>query len=130
MLRTSVVATALLSLIATACSKQTEAAGPGGLRLGLTDPADQTITQGESNEISISVDRQGFAEPVQITFSNLPRGVRVDEGTIPAGDNNRDFVLIAAPDAQVVEKQLVTVTAKGGGAAPTQTFELTVKAKS
>jgi hypothetical protein len=131
MLRTSVLAAvSVLSLFAvTGCSKKAEAAGRDGTKLSLSDPADQTITQGTTDKVSISIDRAGFAEPVQITFSNLPAGVRVDESTIPAGDSKRDFVLIAAPDAQVVNKQLVTVNARAQGANASQTFELTVKAK-
>ena len=129
MLRTSVLATALLALAAfPACSKQTEAAGNQGTVLGLSDPFDQTITQGESNDISISIDRKGFADAVTVDFSNLPSGVRVEGGTsIPAGESKHTFKLIAAPDARPVEKHLVTVTARGKGATPTQTFELTVK---
>ncbi len=130
--RTSVVAAvSLLSLVAvTGCSKKTEAAGREGTMLALKDPSDQTITQGGSDTVSISVDRHGFADAVQISFSNLPSGVKVaEDATIPAGDSSRDFTLVAAPDAQIVNKQIVTVTARGAGAMPTQTFELTVKAK-
>jgi hypothetical protein len=129
MSRTSVVAAALLSLLAVGCNKQAEAGGRQGTMLALNDPSDQTITQGASNPISISVDRHGFADAVQVSFSNLPTGVRVQESAIPAGDSKRDFVLVAAPDAQIVNNHIVTVTARGSGAAPTQTFELTVKPK-
>jgi hypothetical protein len=126
--RTSVVAAAFLSLLAvTGCSKQSEAAGRGGTTLALSKPADQNITQGKSENVSISVDRHGFADAVQVSFSNLPTGVTVTEGTIPAGDSKKDFVLVAAPDAPAVNKHLVTVTARGAGAAPSQQFELTVK---
>jgi hypothetical protein len=128
--RTSVIAAALLALLTVpACTKQSEAAGRGGTMLALKDPSDQTITQGSTNDVSISVDRHGFADAVQISFSNLPTGIRVEETAIPAGESQKQFRLIAAPDAQIVNKQIVTVTAKGAGATPTQTFELTVKAK-
>ena len=123
------VAVSLLSLVLLGCSKQAEAAGRGGSVLALNDPSNQTITQGESGQVAISIERHGFADAVQVAFSNLPTGVRVQETTISAGDSRRDFVLVAAPDAQVVTKHLVTVTARGSGAAPTQTFELTIKAK-
>lgn len=123
------VAVSLLSLVLLGCSKQSEAAGRAGTVLALNDPSNQTITQGESGQVAISVDRHGFADAVQVAFSNLPTGVRVQETTIAAGDSRRDFVLVAAPDAQIVDKHIVTVTARGSGAAPTQTFELTVKAR-
>jgi hypothetical protein len=133
MKRAMVVSSVLLaSLFATAtgCSKESAAAGRAGTRLALSKPADQTMTQGESNKISVSVDRTGFADPVQITFSNLPQGVRVNEETIAAGDSSRNFVLIAAPDAAVVNKHIVTVEARGAGIQTSQTFELTVKARN
>ena len=81
-------------------------------------------------KVGISIERTGFADPVSITFSNLPEGVRVDGDTILAGDSKKDFVLIASPTAAVADKKIVTVSAKGAGINTSQTFELTVKAKS
>ncbi len=112
------------------CSKESAASGPSGTRLALTKPADQRMAQGESNKVAVAIDRTGFADPVHITFSNLPEGVRVEDDIIPAGDSKKDFVLVAAPTAVVVEKQIVTVRAKGSSITTSQTFELSVKAKS
>lgn len=125
------VAASLFALLgATAsCSKEASASGPAGTKLDLSKPFDQTITQGGSNKVAISIDRTGFADPVQVSFSNLPVGVTVDGTSIPSADEKKDFTLIAEPTAPVVSKQIVTVTAKGAGLSTTQTFELTVKAK-
>lgn len=127
-----VTAVSLFSLLAftPGCAKESAASGREGTRLALTKPSDQTVTQGESNNVSISIDRTGFADAVTVAFSNLPRGVRVDDTTIPAGDSSKNFLLIAAPDAAVVTKQIVTVQVKGSGITTQQTFELTVKPKS
>lgn len=115
-------------LIASAgCSKETAAGGRGNTRLALNKPANQTIKQGDSNKVAVSVDRTGFAEAVKVSFSNLPTGVKVTEDTIPAGDSSRDFVLVADPTAAVTDKQIVTVHARGNGIELSQTFELTVK---
>ena len=119
-----------LLLAATSCSKESAASGSSGTRLALTKPSNQSMTQGGSEKVGISIDRTGFADPVSVTFSNLPEGVRVDGDTILAGDSKKDFVLVATPTAPVVEKKVVTVTAKGAGITTSQTFELTVKAKS
>jgi len=127
------VALSLVTFLAStmSCSKESAASGPGGARLALARPADHHMAQGESNKVAVSVDRTGFADQVRVTFSNLPRGVRVEgEDAIPAGDSKRDFVLVATPDAAIVEKQIVTVTAKGASVTTSQTFELTVKAKA
>jgi hypothetical protein len=113
------------------CGTQKSAAsGPSGTRLALSEPADQSMAQGESNKVAITVDRHGFADEVSITFSNLPDGVRVTGDTIKAGDSTRDFVLIASPTARVVDKQIVTVKAQGSNITTSQTFELTVRAKA
>lgn len=126
-----VVAASLFTLLGatTSCSKEAAASGPAGTKLELTKPFDQTITQGESNKVAVSIDRTGFADPVQVSFSNLPVGVTVDGNSIPSADEKKDFVLIAAPTATAVNKQIVTVTAKAAGLTTSQTFELTVKAK-
>ena len=111
------------------CTKESAASGRSGTRLALNKPADQTMQQGDSNKVAVSVDRTGFADAVNVKFSNLPAGVRVTEESIPAGDSSRDFVLVAAPEAAVVTKQIVTVQARGQGIDTSTTFELTVKPK-
>jgi len=132
MTRVSLLVTAsLFALLGTtaSCTKQASASGPAGTKLDLSQPSDQTITQGETNKVAISIDRTGFADPIQVSFTNLPAGVTVDGNSIPPADEKKDFVLVASPTAPVVNKQLVTVTAKGAGISTTQTFALTVKAK-
>jgi hypothetical protein len=121
---------ALLAFLgAASCSKESSASS-GGSTLTLTKPSNQSMTQGTSNRVAISIDRKGFADPVKIAFSNLPNGVTVAEDMMPSGEDHMDFTLVASPTAAVVEKQPVTVTATGrGGAQVKQTFELTVKAK-
>ena len=111
------------------CSKESAASGPSGTRLALSAPTDQRMVQGDSNKIAISVDRTGFGDAVTITFANLPEGVSVEGDSIPAGDTKKDFVLVATPTAKIVEKQIVTVTAKGSSITTSQTFKLTVTAK-
>lgn len=127
-----IFAVSLLTLLGAtmSCSKESAASGPAGTRLALIKPADQRMAQGESNKVTIAIERTGFADPVQVTFSNLPEGVHVVEDAIPAGDSKKDFVLVAAPNAAVVEKQIVTVKVMGSSITTSQTFELTVKAKS
>lgn len=127
-----VLAASLLALLGatSGCGKESAASGPVGTRLALTQPSNQHMAQGESNRVAISIERTGFADAVEVSFSNLPSGVKVADDTIPAGQSNKDFVLVAQPTAAVVEKQIVTVTAKGRGISTKQTFELTVKAKT
>lgn len=131
MLRSSAVFASLLTLFTVAgCAHQATATNRDGSRLSLKEPADQTIRQGESNRVAVHVDRDGFGDVVKVQFTGLPRGVTVQEDTIPAGDSSRDFVLVASTDATIVERQIVTVHANGNGMNTTQTFELTVKPRA
>lgn len=126
---TSAVLSLVLLTTLAGCTKESAASGTGGTRLALSKPSNQTLTQGESNKVAVSVDRTGFAEQVRVSFSNLPSGVSVADTTIPPGDSSKDFVLVAAADAEVVDKRIVTVRAEGAGIDASQTFELTVKSK-
>ena len=119
-----------LSVFVAASCSSSSATGPNGTRLTLLQPANQWMSQGASNQVNVIVDRDGFSDPVKVTFSNLPSGVRVDENTIPSGDSSKTFVLVAAANAAVVEDQVVTVTAEASGIRTSQTFELTVKPKA
>ena len=131
MLRSIAVCASLLSLFAVAgCAHQATATNRDGSRLSLNEPSNQTLKQGESNRVAVRIDREGFGDPVKVVFSNLPRGVTVQEDTIPAGDSSKDFTLVAATDAAVVERQIVTVQANGNGMNTMQTFELTVKPRA
>lgn len=126
---------AILSLVTllavtTSCGKEAAASGRSGTRLALTAPSNQRLAQGQSNKVTITVERTGFADAVQISFSNLPSGVRVEGDSIPAGEASKEFVLVAEPTAALVEKAIVTVAAKGSGITTSQTFEVSVKAKS
>ena len=128
MLRSTACIASLLTLfVAAGCAHQATATNRDGSRLSLREPNNQTIRQGESNRVAVHIDRDGFGDPVKVQFTGLPRGISVQEDTIPAGDSARDFVLVASTDAALVERQIVTVHAAGNGMNTTQTFELTVK---
>jgi hypothetical protein len=126
------LAISLLALLTAtmSCGTQSSASGDAGTRLALNEPGNQSMDQGASNKVAIHVARTGFADPVRITFSNLPEGVRVEGDTIRAGESTMDFVLVASPTARVVDKQIVTVKAQGAKITTSQTFELTVKSKA
>lgn len=127
---TCMLAPALIAFAAAGCSKDT-AKDAQGKELTLVRPASQTLEQGKTNGILLVISRRGFDSPVKIDFDNLPKGVKVAEDeVIPAGDTTRTFTLVAEDDAALVSKVLVRVEAKAEGLKATETFELTVKAKS
>ncbi len=126
-----VAALSLLSFasVTASCRTESSASGRAGTRLSLSKPVDQSMAQGESNRVAVTIGRTGFADPVNVTFSNLPHGVRVDGDVIPEGDSKKTFVLVASPDAGLVSRHIVTVQASGAGITTSQTFELTVSAR-
>ena len=124
----STLVAALLAGLA-GCTKESSASGRGNTRLALNKPTNQTVKQGDTDKVKVSIDRSGFGDAVKVSFSNLPTGVKVTEDTIAAGDSSKDFVLVADPTATVVNNHIVTVHAKGAGIDTSTTFELTVKPK-
>lgn len=130
---TTVAFAAALSIGGVGCAKKEQASGKGegGKELTLTAPGNTDIKQGESIKVTVKVSRKGFDDPVDVTFSDLPKGVTVADAdkSIPKDKDSADFNLKAADDAAPIENHTVKVTAKGGGASPEATFKLTVKEK-
>jgi len=106
--------------------------GPGDTSLTLVRPADQSMRQGETNEVSIMIQRENFSKAVPVSFSGLPSGVKIIEKDreIRSGDAVRTFTLYADNDAGLVSNHEVLVTVEGpGGTKVTEIFLLSVKAK-
>lgn len=121
--------TKLLSLIAAGslvvlvgCNKEgssTAAPKPGHnpdavRKLTVKSPGDQSVTRDQTDEMTVSVDRDNFAGPVQIEVKNLPPGVSLvtTDMTIPAGKDSLTVTVKAAADAPVVEDHKAQVTAR------------------
>jgi len=109
--------------------------GPSGKsvvkKLTLKAAAEQTIKQGDTDDVSIKIDRDNFDDAVTIRLNDLPKGITCDrnEVIIPAGSNSIKLTLKAAPDAEVGE-HAVKIDAKAPGVDENvQTFKLTVKDK-
>jgi hypothetical protein len=107
--------------------------GPGDKALKLTKPADQTLTQGDSNKVKVSINRDKFDDAVELRFENLPKGVKVEpekDVKIAAKETSTEVTLVAEKDADVVSNHEVRVTASGpGDMKVTENFKLTVKDK-
>lgn len=121
---------AILVVAVVAACATSKVDGPGGTSLTLVRPSNQALEPGETNEISIAVVRSNFRGAVPISFSGLPRGVRVVETDlyIAADDSIRTFTLYADPGAAPAVDQVVHVRAEGpDGIATTETFLVTVQ---
>jgi hypothetical protein len=116
-----------------AACKKTTTEDAAGKKLSITQPVNQTLKQGETNKMDVRIDRDKFNDTVDIAVSGLPAGVSASGGptfSIKPGDEKVELVLVAQPDATLVNDHVATVTASAMGLAPvTQTFKVTVKAK-
>ena len=121
---------AVLSLIVAGwgCENAT-VEGPSGKKLTVTQPANQTLKRGETNEIAIKVTRTNLSEPLTVKFDNLPKGVTVIEDKKLSSDQNTvNYTLHAAPDADLVQNSQSKVTVSTpDGLMATETFTITVK---
>jgi hypothetical protein len=128
------------------CDKGTSTAPPTGAganrgtsevrKLTVTSPGEQTVTQDRTDEMTISIDRDNFASPVEIELTNLPKGVSVvtKEMTIPADKDSLTVTVKAAPDAPPVDNHKARVVARPKNEAGLKEaaveFDMDVKAKS
>lgn len=130
---TLVVAVSLLGF--TACSggtskeKSVDVSTEKG-KFTLKAPADTSLNQGESKEITVSADRKDFKDAIGLDFSKLPKGVTVEgEKTIAKDSDKAKLTLKADKDAPKVEDNTVEVKGSGGGSSGTVKFKVTVKEK-
>ena len=108
----------------------------GGRRIGFSWDGEQWRAVEEEQPtaddnswlVDLELARRGdFVGPVAIEFSNLPSGVSVaNPGTIPAGDELKNFTLTVGADAALVEGHQVTVTASAKDLRVKQIFEVDV----
>ena len=108
--------TCLVLATSLAACASTTATGPRGEELTLVKPADQTVRRGETNKVSVYVQRDKFDAPIDLKVDGLPAGVEVVERgpRVEAGSNLAEITLYAKPDADLVTGQAVKVTAIGG----------------
>jgi hypothetical protein len=127
----SVIPAAFLLVLA-GCQQST-VEGPDKKKLTLKKPMDVTIKRGDTNQVTVSIDRGNFRDPVSVSFDNLPKGVTVqDKDTkINSGDSSAKFTLKAADDAELVTNHETKATVTGpDGIKVTEPFKVTVKDKS
>jgi hypothetical protein len=125
------IAILLFPILATAClfGPSAAASNSEGMRLALLKPANQWMKQGTTDRIAVIVERTGFRDAVEVKFLNLPKGVKVEDPSIPEGTSAKDFILVAAPDAEIVADHAVTIEVRSHGLMTSQPFQISVKAK-
>jgi len=141
-MRTAFGSLALASLLAVGCQQSTSTgpapvSAPGtahrqdaGLKkLTVTAAKDQSIEQGESDKVLVTINRDNFDDPVTIRLNDLPVGVECmnNDVVIPAGSNSATLTLKAALDAPVGEHNVTIAADAPGLDRNTQVFVLSVK---
>jgi hypothetical protein len=86
--------------------------GPGNEKLKITAPDSISVTRGETTTLEIGIERTGFDDPVQVSLSNIPEGISVDNSSKSVQTTKATFVLTADVDAPIVS-QPIKVTAQG-----------------
>ena len=103
-------------------------------KLTLTVPnTSHTITQDQTDEVLVNINRDNFNDPVTITVSDLPPGVTLEtkDMIIQPDKYNLTITLRAAADAKAVTDHEFHISAASGDVktAEPAKVKLTVKAK-
>ena len=85
-------------------------------------PAEVKVAAGNEAKLHIQVRRRDTAQPVQIEFQGLPRGLAASGVTIPAGRDSADVVVSASAELPpgIAEVKVAFTTGTERGAAPTR----------
>jgi hypothetical protein len=134
----AVIALMIGCLVVTGCNKGGGAATTStGKGFELNNVTDQTVTQGDTNIVKVTLDRKGgFDGPITVELIGVPAGITVDGGnmqTLYPKDEGLTLKMAASPTAPVGD-HVVTVkaTANADGTALTRqdTFNLKIKSKT
>lgn len=106
---------------------------PGETRkLTLTVSGDHTITQGETDDVMIAVNRSNHKDDVTVEVKDLPTGVTLDskDVTVPGDKNSITIRLKADANATPVENHVFHIVGKAKDlTSEVLNVKLTVKAK-
>jgi hypothetical protein len=107
---------------------------PGEVRkITLTASEDHTITQGQTDDVMVTVTRSHHQDPVTLEVSDLPTGVTVDSKdlTVPGDKHTLTLRLKADPTAPPVKDHVFHIVGKAADMkSDALNMKLTVKAKS
>jgi hypothetical protein len=120
---------ALFLLVLVGCQQTTNT--ENGKKLTVTKPSDVTLKRGDTATVTVSIDRGGFRDAVDVKFEDLPKGVTVQDKDhkIATGDSSAKFTLKAADDAELGEKTVKVIVTGSGGIKTDSAFKVTVKDK-
>jgi len=105
--------------------------GPKGEELDLIGPGNVSIKQGEEAKITVKVKKKNFDDDVNLEFSQLPEGVKLEESStkIQKGGTEATFHLKADEKAKVEEVKVKVSATSGTMKAGPVDFTVNVKEK-
>jgi len=131
MVRSILVTSALaLATVFWGCSS-TKAINDSGQKLIVYRPANQTIHQGDKDEVDIRVAREDFDDALTVSVTDLPDGVKVlnENMTIERHEGKFTLTLMAETDAPVVKDHIVYVrVSANNGLGAQESFRISVEA--
>jgi hypothetical protein len=129
-----VMAAAFLMAFSVGCKKPaaTSVSATGEKKLTLPKLSDYSVARNGKVEVTVKIERDGFRDPVIVSFDNVPEGVQLTDkdSKIAAEAKSGTFTLQAKDNAPLVTDHLVRVAVTGPDKlTATDTFKLTVKEK-
>ena len=101
-------------------------------KITITVSDDHTITQGETDDVKVMVNRSNNKDDVTLEVTDLPKGVTLasKDMTVPGDKNSITIMLKADPTALPIDNHVFHIIGKGKDAKTEPTnVKLTVKAK-
>jgi uncharacterized protein (TIGR03000 family) len=101
------------------------AATPAGATITLLPPSSVSMRAGDSAPLTIKIKRQSLNDAVELTFQNLPAGVRINDATIAAGKEETAALAMSEITAKT-GSSAIDVVARCGRVQKQATFRLTI----
>ena len=97
------------------------------VKLTVQSPAPLTVDAGTKKAVAIKIGRENLTDPIKLSLSGLPEGVKAADVTVPGDKSEGILDLEIAKDAKATDGN-VALVAEGKGIKTTSMFKLIVKA--
>ena len=97
------------------CSGEKKETQEGDKKLTVTAPGNTSIKQGESDKVTVKINREKFEDPVKVEFIDLPKGVSIEETDLSfeKGVTEKKFTMKVDAGATPAEGKAKVVASSG-----------------
>ncbi len=124
--RASFLTTAAVTLTLVAACSGGGSTQPRALDI-VVDPTSLTMSPGDSTDLSVTIGRVGFTDPVVISVQGLPASVRADTVNVPADTTSATVSLVADSSARSDSTVVSIQAVAGNGASATAEVVLVIR---